>query len=621
MVTVVIPLYNKVPFISRTLDSVAAQTYTDYEVVVVDDGSTDGSPEIVANHQLSTLNSKLRLIRQSNAGVSTARNRGIEEALGEFIAFLDADDEWKPDYLATQMALVEKYPKCDVFATNYEFRDEKGNVTPTIIRKLPFESEDGKLTNYFEVASCSHPPLWTSAVMVRKSAIQSIGGFPVGIKSGEDLLTWARVAAKCKIAWSRNVLAVFVRTPSDNTTLDKAQQRAGGEEYILQELLKLYDNCKDSSMKPQMKAYIIRWYKIYSILLIQTGRGRLVLSVAKRALAFGGKALTFLPLICISFLPVKTAKKTIKMLSNSRFKSNRSFSLFIKKYANKVLNKTSILLPDELFLRLRWWLSDMEYPLNLYNPKTFNEKLQWLKIHDKRPDYTKMVDKYEAKECVDNILGPGHTIPTLGVWNRFDEIDFSTLPDKFVLKATHDSGTVVICHNKKTFDFTSARQLIEKRQSINFYWIYREWPYKNVKPRIIAEQYMEDENGEDLKDYKFFCFDGEPKVMFVATDRNNPNAETKFDFYDMNFQHLPFTNGHPNANTKINKPTKFEEMKKTAALLSKGIPHVRIDLYEINGKVYFGEWTFFHWSGLTPFHPKEWDDTLGNWIKLPNRKK
>ena len=205
IISVVIPLYNKKKQIAYTLQSVFTQTFQDFEIVVVDDGSTDNSVEEVEKFD----DSRIRLIHQTNAGVSAARNRGIGEARGELIAFLDADDEWKPRYLETQYALYQKYPECSVYACNYEFRDSEGKVTSTIIRKLPFEGKDGILSNYFEVASCSHPPLWTSAVVVKKSAIQAIGGFPLGIKSGEDLLTWARFAVHNEIAYSRNIMAIF----------------------------------------------------------------------------------------------------------------------------------------------------------------------------------------------------------------------------------------------------------------------------------------------------------------------------------------------------------------------------------------------------------------------------
>lgn len=254
MISVIIPLYNKAPFITSTLQCVLQQTFTHYEIVVVDDGSTDDGVARVE----SVADDRIRIIRQKNGGVSAARNRGIAEARGEFVAFLDADDEWKPDYLSSQMELVRKYPQCDVFASNYEFRNVEGKVTHTIINKLPFESIDGVLDNYFEVASCSHPPLWTSAVMVRKAAIQSVGGFPVGIKSGEDLLTWARLAVKYQIAYATASLAVFV---FDERAFNEDQRNRMPEQtdFVGEELAKLqasYSNVQG------LKQYVGMWHKM-----------------------------------------------------------------------------------------------------------------------------------------------------------------------------------------------------------------------------------------------------------------------------------------------------------------------------------------------------------------------
>lgn len=289
--------------------------------------------------------------------------------------------------------------------------------------------------------------------------------------------------------------------------------------------------------------------------------------------------------------------------------------------------------PHLLFLTLGhrgWfnWMSDEQYiriayrarmgkKLVLDPPQTFSEKLQWLKLYNRKPEYTAMVDKYEVKPIVAKIIGEEYIIPTLGLWNHFDEIDFDKLPNQFVLKCTHDSGGLVVCKDKSKLDRKAAKGKIEQCLKNNFFWGMREWPYKNVKPRIIAEQYMEDEQTKELRDYKFFCFDGEVKALFIATERMKEGEETKFDFFDENYNHLPFTNGHPNAEVLPQKPECFEEMKALAAKLSKGIPHVRVDFYEVNGKVYFGEMTFFHWSGFTPFVPEEWDYTFGSWIKLP----
>ena len=273
------------------------------------------------------------------------------------------------------------------------------------------------------------------------------------------------------------------------------------------------------------------------------------------------------------------------------------------------------LFPDELYLKLLFRLR-MGYKLNLDNPQTFCEKLQWLKLHNRKPEYTQMVDKYDAKRYVADIIGEEYIIPTIGVWDRVEDIDFDKLPNQFVLKCTHDSGGIVICKDKSQLDIVATKKLLRRGLKKNYYWQNREWPYKNITPRIICEQYMVDESGYELKDYKWFCFDGVAKALFIATDRGVKGEETKFDFYDTEFNHLPFTNGHPNASKEIKKPAGFEQMKQLASQLSKGQPHLRVDFYDINGKIYFGELTFYHWSGTMPFDPMEWDYTFGSWINL-----
>ena len=282
------------------------------------------------------------------------------------------------------------------------------------------------------------------------------------------------------------------------------------------------------------------------------------------------------------------------------------------------LEKNASVIPDSLYLLLRFRLR-MGYWMDLNNPKTYNEKLQWLKLHDRQPEYTQMVDKAGAKEYVAERIGENYIIPTIGVWDRPEDIPWSELPDQFVAKVTHDSGGIVICKDKKELDISATIDKLSKGLKKDYYAVSREWPYKNVKRRIIVEKYMVDESGYELKDYKFFCFNGEPKMLFIATDRANPIEETKFDFFDMDFNHLPFTNGHEHAKTTPTKPKGFDRMVEIARKLSAGIPHVRVDLYDINGHIYFGEFTFFHYSGNVPFEPKEWDYKVGEWLNLPKK--
>lgn len=286
-----------------------------------------------------------------------------------------------------------------------------------------------------------------------------------------------------------------------------------------------------------------------------------------------------------------------------------------ERIALRIWNGIAPVVPDKLFLAVKFRLT-MGYWMDFDNPKTYNEKLQWLKLYDRQPDYSQMVDKAGAKEYVAQRIGKQYIIPTIGIWDRPEDIPWNELPDQFVAKVTHDSGGIVICKDKKQLDIAAAITKLSNALKQDYYAVSREWPYKDVQRRIIVEQYMVDESGYELKDYKFFCFNGEPKMLFIATDRENPEEDTKFDFFDMDFNLLPFTNGHEHAKVCPDKPKGFDTMVELARKLSAGIPHVRVDFYDINGQVYFGELTFYHWSGFVPFNPTEWDLKIGNWINL-----
>lgn len=282
-----------------------------------------------------------------------------------------------------------------------------------------------------------------------------------------------------------------------------------------------------------------------------------------------------------------------------------------------MLTRLSFLFPDKLYLKMLFRLR-MGYKLNLDNPQTFSEKLQWLKLYNRKPEYTQMVDKYEAKKYVAGIIGGEYIIPTLGVWDSVDDINFDALPNQFVLKTTHGGGNtgVVICRDKSTFDISAAKKKLKLSLKTDIYRLLCEWPYKNVQKRIIAERYISIPGNEDLPDYKFYCFNGEPKYCQVIADRNSVMT---IDFYDNDWTHQPFhgRKGFPFSKAKQPKPIKFHEMWEFAAKLSAGIPFLRVDFYEVEGSVYFGELTFFPTSGIGGFNPKEWDYKLGSLIKLP----
>jgi len=272
------------------------------------------------------------------------------------------------------------------------------------------------------------------------------------------------------------------------------------------------------------------------------------------------------------------------------------------------------LLPDKTYLKIKYYLK-MDKKLNIETPKTNNEKLQWLKLYDRKPEYTNMVDKYEVRKYIAEKIGEEYLIPLLGVWDKFEDIDFERLPNQFVLKPNHTSGNVFICKDKSKVNYEELKKEVCSWLKREYYWIHREWPYKNIKPRIICEKYLVDESETELKDYKFLCFNGEVKCSFVCLNRNSTGLNV--DFYDMDWRPMPFERHYPNSGTVTHKPKNYDKMIKFSKLLSKDIIFVRVDFYEANGRLYFGELTFFPGSGFEEFTPESYDYLLGSWIKLP----
>ncbi len=284
-------------------------------------------------------------------------------------------------------------------------------------------------------------------------------------------------------------------------------------------------------------------------------------------------------------------------------------------------------MPDEEYLRRKFY-AKLHKELDLQNPRTFSEKIQWLKIYDRNPIYSTMVDKYEVKEYVASIVGKQYVIPTFGVWEHFDDIDFESLPDSFVLKCTHDSGGNVIIQDKNKMELGETRKRINHSLKKNYYMQGREWPYKAVKPRIIAEQYLVDDNIKQLEiannaggllDYKFYCFNGEPRFLYVGfANIKDGMKHDQLTFYNFDWQPTPFyRKDHDPLPFALEKPNNLDEMIDIAAKLSKDIPFVRVDLYNIDGRILFSEMTFAPGGGFGPFYPEEWERKLGDWIELP----
>lgn len=272
------------------------------------------------------------------------------------------------------------------------------------------------------------------------------------------------------------------------------------------------------------------------------------------------------------------------------------------------------MMSDRYFIKVAW-KQYMGYELDLKHPKTYNEKAQWLKLYDRNPLYTFLVDKYRVKKWVADRIGEDHVIPTLSVYESVEDIILDELPDKFVLKCNHDSGSVVICNDKSEFAFDKCKQKLDCALKTNYYWTSREWPYKNVKRLIMAEPLL---CGSEINDYKIYCFNGKPEMILVVSERFSNSGGPYFNYYNLQGELLPIKwGGMNNPEGEVLASASLDKMIEMATILSQGLPHVRMDFYDINGHVYFGEYTFYDSAGFDKIHPLEWDYRLGSLIVLP----
>lgn len=295
--------------------------------------------------------------------------------------------------------------------------------------------------------------------------------------------------------------------------------------------------------------------------------------------------------------------------------SKTSVSGFRTRMNNALAPIAQRILSDKLYLEVKYY-SRFSRKIDWKNPLTFNEKLNWLKLYYHDTKLTTMADKYAVKELVSQIIGEEYVVPCYGVYESIDEIDFSLLPDKFVIKATHDSSGALVCKDKSNLDIESVRAKYAKILKRNWYYSSREWVYKNIPPRIIVDQYLDDGRQGELQDYKFWCFNGVPTYMYIT----NKGASIFENFYDMDFNPVNIDHGFPRTSPEYEKSDGFELMKELACKLSQGLPFVRVDFFDVAGKIYFGEFTFYDWAGLKPFANEKWDRALGDKIILPLRK-
>ncbi len=288
---------------------------------------------------------------------------------------------------------------------------------------------------------------------------------------------------------------------------------------------------------------------------------------------------------------------------------------FVKYCRLRISGLIARFLPDKLYLSIKYRVH-MGYWMDWDNPCTYNEKLQWLKINYRRRDFTTMVDKAAVKEFVLKKIGADYVIPTINIFDSVEKIDFENLPDKFVLKCTHDSGGLVVCTDKSKLDVAWAKKKLKKALNKSYVTQNREYPYKSVPRRVIAEPFLEEPEYGELRDFKFYCYDGLPKYLLVASGRQK--KQKRFDYFDLDWNHLPvYDEGCPNSDITPVKPKNFNKMIEIASILSKGIPHVRVDLYNVDGKIYFGELTFFDGCGCNHYVPKDYDRIFGDFLHLP----
>ncbi|MBR3802128.1 MAG: glycosyl transferase [Clostridia bacterium] len=290
----------------------------------------------------------------------------------------------------------------------------------------------------------------------------------------------------------------------------------------------------------------------------------------------------------------------------------------IKFYENKftLKGKYSCIFPDKIYIKKVFELRAGK-KLNLHNPQTFNEKCNWLKLYDRKPIYTIMADKYLARQYISERIGGSHLIPLVGVWDRTDDIDFESLPDKFVLKCNHDNG-VIICHDKTKLDFSATVTELNKKLQRNYYKKHREWPYKKIKRKIICEKLLENSNGTPLLEYNVFCFNGIPKFFKVGSILSDGTLAK--DFYDINWNYLDMKTG-AYAGDIFPKPLHYDDLLEIAKKLSAGTTHVRVDFYDCDNTLYNGELTFFSNGGHMNFSSEEWNYIWGQELELPKKRR
>lgn len=611
-------------YLEAAINSILNQTYKNFEFIIIVDGGNDDKIIEKIN------DNRIKIIKHKNSiGLTKSLNEAIKISTGKYIARMDSDDISLENRFEYQVNYMEKYLDVDITSMFYKEIGTSSKVVQEVYNK-----PDEVKCKLFFTNLIAHP-----CVMIRKEFLDKNNIlYDEKYIYSQDLELWTRsvnfgkIAIIPKFGLHYRIHDKQISTEKSSKQMDlyrKILTRNLNELNISEENLKYLlmlngkekvNNAKELkkfvklalNMNKKLGKYDYKKFKeilkvYYNIALIKS-----------RKLFFPN--LSFLKYVVRS-INIKNGDEKVNSKGNVLTNKLRKILEYIKRPQYILLwldRKRIITLDDEKFLKTLYEKT-LKKELNLENPKTFNEKLQWLKLYDRNPEYIKMVDKYDVKEYVSNIIGNEYIIQTLGIYDKFEDINFEQLPDKFIIKCTHDSASTVICKDKKTFNYEEAKNKINKCLKKNYFYEGREWPYKSVKPRIIIEKYMEDSIEEVLRDYKFMCFNGKVRCSFVCSNRYSKDG-INVDFFDMEWKKMPFERHYKNSNVDIAKPINYELMIELSEKLSKNIPFVRVDWYEINGKVYFGELTFYPGNGLEEFTPEKYDDILGSWISLPNIK-
>ena len=577
--SVIIPVYNTEKYLEQCLESVINQTLKDIEIICVNDGSTDNSLNILQEYQAK--DNRIKIINQENSGAGKARNTGIENSNCEYLYFLDSDDYIEPNALEK---LLTSIGDADICLCKCQYFDEATNEL-----KKPSKKRK-KTDNIFKI----HPvPLFTK--LYKASLIKDNGIRCQETKVCNDVyFNYASAILASSIVSVPDALVTYRISHSGCLSSSR-----GKYTYCV---LEAFSALKDLLEKHnKMKQWHKEFYKC-----------------ARRGFKFELK-------LCDKTQKDYYAEQMDKFLP-ARYRLGKLFDIqkdilhiVIKIFGFKIKIRTQKCPPPEKYEAYlkSWFFKTTGQVLDLENPKTFNEKIQWLKLYDSTPLKTRLADKYLVRDWVKEKIGEEYLIPLLGVWDKFDDIDFDKLPDRFVLKCNHGCAYNIIVKDKSKFNKKEARKKINKWMKENFaYKTGLELHYADIPRKIIAEEYIEDSNKE-LNDYKIMCFNGKPQYIWIDQGRFSNRTE---NIYNKKWELQPFLLTYPNSKEQVPPPKNLDKMFKFAKILSEGFSFVRVDFYNIDGKIYFGEMTFTSASGTEKFIPSEYNRILGDMLELPYKE-